>query len=179
MNRISVVGCPGSGKSTLGRQLSRALDLPFVELDAIHWQPNWTPLPSDEFRTRATRVTDEERWVIDGTYWGKIGTVVWERADTVVWIDLPRWLIMWQLLRRTFLRAVGSRELWNGNRESWTGFFIWRKEESVIWWSWTSFYRNRERFLAAMNDPKFAHITFHRLRSRRAVREFLSVPSGA
>ncbi len=173
------MGCSGSGKSTLGRQLSSALGIPFIELDAIHWQPNWSPLPNDEFRARVTDITDQDQWVIDGKYSSKIGTVVWDRADTVVWIDLPRWLIMWQLIRRTFLRALVSRELWNGNRENWTGFFIWKKEESVIWWSWTSFHRNREGFTAAMKDPRFAHITFHRLRSRSAVREFLSVASGA
>lgn len=50
--RISVVGTSGSGKTTLARQISQRLSIPHVELDALHWEPNWTEAPLDIFRKR-------------------------------------------------------------------------------------------------------------------------------
>ena len=62
-------------------------------------------------------------WVIDGGYRGKLGDLVWERADTVVWLDQPLPLIMGRLLRRTHGRIRRDEELWSGNRESWRNMF--------------------------------------------------------
>jgi adenylate kinase family enzyme len=42
MRRIHVVGTSGSGKTTLARQIAERLDIPHVELDALHWEPHWT-----------------------------------------------------------------------------------------------------------------------------------------
>ena len=39
--RIHVMGNSSSGKSTLAERLSRALELPLVELDALNWEPGW------------------------------------------------------------------------------------------------------------------------------------------
>jgi len=63
---VSMVGNSGSGKSTPGRALAARLDVPYVELDAIFHQPNWTPLPNDEFRARVAAIVDGHGWVIDG-----------------------------------------------------------------------------------------------------------------
>lgn len=54
MRRISLVGVSGSGKTTVGRQLAAALDVPFIELDSLFHQPGWTDLPHDEFRRRVS-----------------------------------------------------------------------------------------------------------------------------
>jgi adenylate kinase family enzyme len=68
VRRVSVVGVSGSGKSTLGRELAGRLAVPFVELDAIFHQPEWTPLPEEQFRDRVTAITAGDGWVIDGNY---------------------------------------------------------------------------------------------------------------
>jgi adenylate kinase family enzyme len=52
VRRISVVGAPGAGKSTVGHQLARELGVPFLELDSIYHQPGWVPLAPEEFRRR-------------------------------------------------------------------------------------------------------------------------------
>ena len=52
--RIVVIGTTGSGKTTLAKALSARLNLPHVEMDAIHWGPNWTPLPDDALRAAIT-----------------------------------------------------------------------------------------------------------------------------
>jgi adenylate kinase family enzyme len=117
VQRVLVVGTSGSGKSRLSRRLATRLDAPHVELDALRHQAGWVPMPAAEMRARVERLTAGDRWVVDGNYLD-VQPVVLARADTVVWIDLPRWLVMTRLARRSLWRGVTRRELWNGNRES-------------------------------------------------------------
>jgi hypothetical protein len=88
-SRIAVVGGSGSGKTTVAQRLAELHDLPYVELDALHWGPNWTPCPRDEFRARVESAISGDAWVVDGGYYGMLGDLVLERADLVVWLDLP------------------------------------------------------------------------------------------
>lgn len=179
MRRISVVGTSGSGKTTLARNLASRLGIPWVELDAIHHQANWTPLAAPEFQAAVARRTAGDAWVVDGNYRTALGDLVWQRADTVVWLDLPRWLVMYQVVTRTVGRALTRRELWNGNRESWSSMFSADPAQSVIRWAWTTHATNRTRYLAALEDPAHSEITFVRLRSRREVARFLDTLVGA
>ncbi len=179
VRRVSVVGNSGSGKTTLGRQLAAALGAPFVELDAVFHQPDWTELPTDQFRARVSEVCAGERWVVDGNY-SKVRDLVWDRADTVVWLDPPRWRTMRQLVWRTFRRGLTRAELWNGNREHLAWMFKTRPEESVVLWSFTHHHTVHDRYSAAMTDRAFAHLTFVHLRAPAEVRGFLAgVPAGA
>ncbi|MBP2188442.1 P-loop NTPase family protein [Nocardia goodfellowii] len=172
--RISVVGTSGSGKSTLARAISQRLGIPHIELDAIHHQPNWTPLPTDEFRAAVTAQVTRDAWVVDGNYNGKLGDLVWQHADTVLWFDLPRPLVLRQIIQRTVIRALTRRELWNGNRERFRDMLSRDPERSVIMWSWTTHARNRTRYEAARADPAYQHIDFIRLGSHRAAEKFLT-----
>ena len=90
MQRVSVVGTSGSGKSTLGAALAKRLGTEFLELDSVFHQPGWVPLPDEEFRRRVGDAVAGERWVVDGNYSSKVRDIVWARADTVVWLDLPK-----------------------------------------------------------------------------------------
>lgn len=95
MDRVSVVGCPGS----------------------LYHQKDWEPLPDDEFRSAVTSVIGGERWVVDGNYPQVVKRLVWAAGDAVIWLDPPRYRAMWSLLGRTLRRVLGRHELWNGNRE--------------------------------------------------------------
>jgi len=66
--RISVVGTTGSGKTTLSERLVDCLGVPHVELDALHWGPNWTELDLETFRAKVARIVQRDAWVIDGNY---------------------------------------------------------------------------------------------------------------
>jgi len=119
MRKIAVTAsASGSGKSTVGRALAERLDVPYVELDALVHGPNWTETPDDELRRILEPVLAGEGWVIDGGYRRKIGNLVFEQADIVVWIDLPIHVWLPRLIRRTVRRWRHDEELWNGNRES-------------------------------------------------------------
>lgn len=168
MRRVSVVGCPGSGKSTLGRKVATQLDVPFVELDGIFHQPGWQELPRDEFRARVSEQTASDGWVIDGNYNSAVQDLVWARADTVVWIDLPRSTVMRRVIRRTVRRAVRREELWNGNREPMANFYRW-SDKNIILWAWTHYPSYRERYLSAMTDPSCSHLDFIHLRSPQEI----------
>jgi adenylate kinase family enzyme len=162
MRRISVVGNSGAGKTTLARQLAAALGVPHLELDAVYHQAGWQPLPPQEFRALVAEFAAGDAWVIDGNY-STVQDLVWQRADTVIWIDLPRRRVMSQLLRRTLRRMASRQELWNGNRERWANFFRLDPAESILAWSWTQHHKYRERYGAAMTDPAATHLQFIRL----------------
>jgi adenylate kinase family enzyme len=173
MRRVSVVGNSGSGKSRLAAVLAEALSVPHFELDSIFHQRDWTPLPVDEFRARVDAATEPVGWVVDGNY-SAVRDLVWSSADTVVWLDLPRRVVMRQVVTRTLQRATRGTELWNGNREQWRDIFSGDPEKSIILWSWTQHAKYHDRYLAAMSDPAWRHLSFVRLRSRADAERFLS-----
>lgn len=119
MRRVVVIAsASGSGKTTLSRALAGKLGCPHIELDALVHGPNWTECTADELRAKVTPRLAEPTWVIDGAYSGKLGTLVLEAADTVVWLDLSRRVWLPRLLFRTAKRWITQERLWNGNRES-------------------------------------------------------------
>jgi adenylate kinase family enzyme len=172
VRRVSVVGTSGSGKSTLARELAEILGVPHLELDAVHHQPGWAPLPTDEFRRIVAARAAAGGWVIDGNY-GRVRDLVWARADTVVWLDLPKRTVMRQVVWRTLRRVALRRELWNGNRERWRNFLTWNPEQSVISWAWHKHAPDRAKYAAAAASPASAHLRFIRLTSRRDIARFL------
>src|SRR5712691_1868967 len=113
--RVAVRGGTGSGKSTFARALARRLDLPYVELDALHHGPNWREATAEELRAKVEAALDDGRgWVVDGNYDSKLGTLVLDRAELIVWLDLPLLVKLPRLVRRTVRRTRSREELWNG-----------------------------------------------------------------
>jgi adenylate kinase family enzyme len=174
VERVSVVGCSGAGKTTLGRRLAGILDVPFVELDGLVHQPGWAQLPVDEFRAEVRRSCAGDRWVVDGNYRSMVQDLVWDRADTVVWLDLPRWRVMGRVVSRTLRRGVTRQELWNGNREQLRNLLSRDPERSIVLWTLTRHRKYHERYAAAAADPDLAHLRFVRLGSAAEVRRFLA-----
>lgn len=172
MRRVSVVGCSGSGKSAIAAALAGRLGVPHIELDGIYHQPGWEPLPDNEFRVTVDALTRSGGWVVDGNY-SAVRDLVWSRADTVVWLDLPRRTVMRQVVWRTARRAALRVELWNGNRERWRNFFARDPADSVIVWAWQRHAVYRDRYRAASADPAWRHLTFVRIGSRADARALL------
>ena len=167
MQRISVVGNAGSGKTRLASRLADLLGIPHIELDAIHHLANWEPIDPDRFLGTVGELAATDRWVIDGNYRTVVvDGPVWQRADTVVWLDLPRRTVMRQVTTRSLRRLLLREELWNGNREPLRGVLAWDPQASIIRWAWTQHGKYVRRYGAAMASPRLAHITFVRLRSR-------------
>jgi adenylate kinase family enzyme len=170
MRRVSVVGGSCTGKTTVSRELARRLRVPHVELDALHWDPGWQEAPQEVLQARVEEALEAapDGWVVDGNYRGKLGTYVLDRADTVVFLDLPFRTALWRVLRRTITRAVSAQELWNGNRESFRNAF---SRESIVWWVIRHHRSYRKKWPPRL-EP-LTHLTVVRLRSPRQVRRFL------
>jgi adenylate kinase family enzyme len=171
-----VVGSSGSGKTTVAAALARQLGLPHIELDAIFHQPGWTELDRDEFRSRVGERTEAPGWVVDGNY-SAVRELVWDRADTVVWLDLPLPIVAGRIVARTVGRVVHRTELWNGNREPASNLWSIRPEKSIIVWSLSRHSLYRQRYGEASGDPRWSHLRFIRLRNRSHVDAFLRTVS--
>ncbi|HEY7847048.1 MAG TPA: hypothetical protein VIC83_02515, partial [Candidatus Limnocylindria bacterium] len=66
--RINVVGTSASGKTTFARALAARLAVPWVELDALHWEAGWTEADDAVMRERVRRAIAGDGWVVDGNY---------------------------------------------------------------------------------------------------------------
>ncbi len=170
MRRISLVGTPGSGKTTVGKRLAARLEVPFIELDEIFHGPGWRDLSLEQFRSQVGAVVEADAWVVDGNYRG-VQDLVWARADTVEWLDLPR-LVVRRVATRTLRRAATRERLWNGNREPWSNFYRWDPEHNIVRWAWVKHANYVERYGAAMDDPATAQLRFVRLTSGAAIDRF-------
>ncbi len=99
MRKIIIVGCGGSGKSTLARKLGEMTKIPVFHLDALYWKPGWVPTPREEWHARQKVLVNQDQWIIDGNYGGTIDIRMAE-ADTIIFLDLPRWIAMYRVLKR-------------------------------------------------------------------------------
>ena len=172
MDRVRVVGSSGSGKTTTARALAARLDVPVLELDAVHWLPGWQERDPDEFRRLVSDFASAApRWVIDGNYNSRLGDAIDHLVDTVVWLDLPRWRVTSSLVARTLRRSVTRTELWgSGNTERLPNLFKRDPLENIVLWSWTnhSRYSSRYRQRQSESDHHWVH-----LRTRREIARFL------
>lgn len=163
MQRISVIGSSaGAGKTSFAKRMAAQLGFRFIELDALHWGPGWTALDADAFRTRVERELDSDDWVTDGNY-GKLGELIYERADTVVWLDVPLRVALSRILFRTLRRIRSGEELWSGDRETIRNAFFAR--DSLLLYAIRTYGRRRRRWEAKFAPGGYPHLTIHRFRS--------------
>jgi adenylate kinase family enzyme len=163
--RIAITGPSGSGKTTLANELARTLRLRMIEIDALHHGPNWESCGAEVLRERVARATAGHDWVTDSMYHRMLGDLISDRADLIVWLDLPVALVMWRLLRRTHVRNVQKTVLWNGNVEP-----GWRESTKYLLWpALKAAFRNRREF--PQRFERYADV--RRLRSDAQVRAFV------
>lgn len=175
MKRIVVVGSSGSGKTTFARRLAVALGLPHLEMDSVFHRDGFADTAHDEFLPILDEFTASEGWVVDGNYTSH-GTrdVVWPKADTVVWLDLPRKTAMARVVRRTLRRVLSREELWPGVKEPFSNLYSLDPYENIIVWTWTRHRHVQEKYEKTMTDGSWSHADVYRLRSQREVERFLA-----
>lgn len=170
--RIVVIGVSGSGKTTLAARLSQMLAIPHVELDALHWLPGWVEQERELFRLSVAQALSGPAWVVDGNY-SKARDIIWGRASTIVWLDYPLPVILWQLTRRTLRRMVTREKLWGGNVETFGNAFFSR--DSLLLYAVKTYHQRRVTYPAAFARPEFAHLQVIHLNSRADTAAWLSL----
>jgi adenylate kinase family enzyme len=146
MNRFVIVG------TTLACELSRRIEAPHIELDALNWGPNWTAASTDVFRAKAAEAVSGERWVIDGNYQA-VRDLVWSRADCIVWLNYSFSLVLRRLLKRTARRVFLAEPCCNGNRES---LRLTLSKDSILLWALTTYHRRRRKYPALLAEREVA-----------------------
>jgi adenylate kinase family enzyme len=174
MKRIRVVGSSGSGKSSFAKELSRKLTLPYLELDSIYHQADWTPCDPIEFKKQVDTFTNSAGWIVDGNY-SSVSDLISQKADTFIFLDYPVPLVLFRLIRRSLRRLITKEILWNDNRETWGNFFSWRRDKNVTLWMLSKHWSRRRLYLSREFASAFPQMKIVALNSPREAARFLSV----
>lgn len=164
-----MIGSGGAGKSVFARDLGAVTGLPVIHLDVLFWRPGWEPTPPDEWRAREAEIIAGERWILDGNY-GSTQESRLARADTVVFLDLPRLVCLWGALRRQWRHRSGGRvDMAPGLQE--------RFDPAFLWWIFTYPDKKRPAVLDRLSKLP-AETPVLRIRSRRESRAMLARLAG-
>ena len=176
MDRIVIVGTSCSGKSTLGRSLSSQLGHAYVDLDDLHWGPNWTPKPDPQFRQLIDAAIRNPRWVVAGNY-GKVRDSLWSRATCIIWLNYSFPTVFGRAIRRSIKRIWNREELFAGNRESFRRSFLSRK--SILLWVIATFRRRRRELKGLQLNAAYRDLHWIECRNPRDARDLLEQLSTA
>ncbi|WP_405004056.1 topology modulation protein [Kitasatospora purpeofusca] len=163
MDRIAIMGCGGSGKTVVGRQLAELIDAPLTHLDGVYYDADWNPLPQEKFAALQEELVARPRWVIDGNYASTL-PVRLKRADTVIFLDIPPVVCLLGILQR--------RRRYRGGQHTSQGVF------DRITWGFVRYilgYRRQMRpKVRALIAEHAGHARVVTLTSRRAARRFVA-----
>lgn len=162
MQRVMIIGQPGSGKTTLARQLGAVTHLPVFHMDQIHWRSGWIERDRDEKTRLCTDVQAKPLWIFEGGH-----SVTWperlQRADTLIWLDVGLSKRLWRVARRTVVGYGRTRPDLPENCPEQFSLefyqFIWRTRHSA---------RARMAQLVASAGPEKAVVTLRTLNDVRA-----------
>ena len=164
MKKILVIGSSGAGKSTFSRRLHRATNLPLVHLDRLYWKPNWVETTDKaEWKRTIESALHGDAWILDGNYSGTLEMRL-EKCDTVIFLDMPRLICVYRILKRVALYEKGSRlDMADGCDEHFDWEFV------KIVWNYPA--RSKPKVEALLN--RFSRDkTIVRLRSKKEIEDF-------
>ena len=168
--RVLVAGTSGAGKTTVAAATGSRLGLPHVEIDGLFHGPGWVPRP--EFEDDVRRLAAEPAWVTEWQYRPVRGLLA-DRADLLVWLDLPRRQVMRQVVGRTLRRRLRRERLWNGNVEPPLRTFF-TDPEHIVRWAWRTHGRTTARVWDAL--ARRPDLVVVRLTGRGDVARWLAGP---
>lgn len=170
--RIVIIGTTSAGKTTLAEQLSKKLGLDFIELDALHWEANWTEASNNIFRARVDNAVRSEKWVVAGNY-HVARDLIWPKADAAIWLDYPFHIIFARLWNRTWMRWWYQEKLWNDNVERlWVHFKFW-SDDSLFKWLFKTYWRRKREYPILLSQPEHLHLKLIQFKHPRETDKWL------
>lgn len=169
-SRVLVAGTSGAGKTTLAGRIAATVGVPHTEIDALYHGPSWTPRES--FMLDVAALAAQPRWVTEWQY-GRARPLLLQRADLLVWLDLPRAVVMRRVVQRTAQRRLTRTVLWNGNLEPPLSTFFTDRDH-IIRWAWRTHHENADRVAAVVTSREDLSVV--RLRSQQDVDHWLAGP---
>ena len=164
--RLIVIGNAGAGKSTLSLALAEKTGLPLVHLDRLYWCGSWEHRSREEFDILLEAELQKPQWIIDGNFTRTLPRRL-ERADTVIWLDLPTAICLWGATKRVLQNHGRSRPDMGGDCPE-----HFDKQKLELYKAILRFNRtHRTEYTELLKDT---HATVYRLRSRRQVKRFLN-----
>lgn len=117
MNKIAIVGCPASGKTTLANKLGILLNIPVHHLDKIFWVQKGG-IKQDIFIIQQEEIMASEKWIIDGSFTKSLPLRL-SKADTIIFFDFPLYVAYWRLIKR-FIKHFNTvrPDMGGNNKES-------------------------------------------------------------
>jgi len=171
MDRIIVIGSSCSGKSTFAKQLANNLNQQYIELDELHWLPNWQERDDSDFRDLVAQKAAQSQWVVDGNY-SAARDVLWPRATTIIWLNHSFSLVFYRAITRTIVRVATKKKLFAGNVE--TFFHSFFSSEAIPWWVLRTFHSKRRNYQKLLAHQRELGITVVELNNQRQVNAYLS-----
>lgn len=157
--RIMIIGSPGSGKSTLARKLSQDLKLPLIHLDKLNWIDDKETVSEEIFLERLNKAVAGKSWIIDGNY-GSSMALRLKRAELVIWLQVPRLICLYRIVKRFLLSLMQENLSGNPRRIDWDFVrFVWNFSKS---------YQRTEELL-----KDFPNVSLLRVREWSEIQTFL------
>lgn len=166
-----MAGAAGSGKTTLAALVARVLRVPHIEIDGLFHGPGWTVRES--FESDVAEFVARPAWVTEYQY-AIVRDRLTDRIDLLIWLDLPRPVVMRQVTLRTLRRRLLRERLWPASNVEPPLHTFFADPEHIVRWAWNTHDRTTPRVAAAR--ARRPDLPVVRLRSHREVRTWLARP---
>ena len=170
MNRIVVIGSSCSGKSTFSQHLAHKKKIEYIELDQLHWLPDWEEIADNEFIALVSEAVSSDSWVVDGNY-SVARDVVWPRATKIIWLNHSFSLVLYRSITRSVKRAATKKKLFAGNVESFKQTFFSR--DSIILWVLKTYHQKRKNYSKILKHAEAKGITVIEFNNQSQVDDYL------
>ncbi len=170
MNRIVVIGSSCSGKSTFSQHLAIKEKIEYIELDQLHWLPDWEERLDEEFRQLVSEAISSESWVVDGNY-SVARDVIWPRATKIIWLNHSFSVVLYRSVTRSIKRAATKQKLFAGNIESFKQTFFSR--DSIIWWVLKTYHQKRKNYANLLKHVEAKGVTVIEFNNQSQVDDYL------
>ncbi|MDT4954353.1 MAG: hypothetical protein QOJ02_2491 [Acidobacteriota bacterium] len=160
-----MIGSGGAGKSTFAKRLGARLKINVVHLDSIYWSPGWVETPKAEWLKTVEELLKRESWIIDGNYSSTLELRL-QSCDTVIFLDRPRSVCLWRVLKRVL-------RYWNRSRPDMADDCREKFDLEFIRWVWMFPKKERPKVMKMLKENSQSKKIIL-LRSQTEVEKFLA-----